>query len=287
MGASAPQYVGVTEALAHTEYDLTINPTIGVAEVKGDSLPGQGPNFGDADAESAEEDDFDALSESDYTSTSSSVIPSSTSSQVPSSTSTTSSATAPSATSSEPSIPPLGAAAAQDQVAFGTESYSEDDTDGLSNEMLLNTATIPSSRMQLGETRKRSLDRFAHRAFLLASDVRKHRFAARHLRAASERKAKAKRQAPPPSPDGMTSPQQNAITRGYSDGWRAAKTFASAGGSRLGELRLGLQYTTHVLTVIGFSGQFISDALTALGSEVMSGDAMYYRMWFRESPVHR
>jgi hypothetical protein len=36
------------------------------------------------------------------------------------------------------------------------------------------------------------------------------------------------------------------------------------------------------LTRIGFSGQFISDALTALGSEVMSGDAMYYRTWFRE-----
>lgn len=39
---------------------------------------------------------------------------------------------------------------------------------------------------------------------------------------------------------------------------------------------------TQILTLIGFSGQFISDALTALGSEVMSGDAMYYRTWFRE-----
>lgn len=240
MGASAPQYVGVTEALAHTESDLTVNPSVGATEVKGDSLPGQGPNYGDADVESTDEDGFDMLSELqvDSSATSSSAMSSATNSMAPSPTS--SSVAVPSATSIEISMPPVGSMDPQDQAAFAAESHSSDHTDDLSGEMLMNTATIPSSRMQLGEVRKRSLE-MAHRAFLLASDVRKHRFAARHLRASADRKArvkaqvKAKRQAPPASPDGTSSPQQNAITRGYSDGWRAAKTFAAAGGSRLGK----------------------------------------------------
>lgn len=105
---------------------------------------------------------------------------------------------------------------------------------------------------------------------------------ARHLRAAAHN---VKRQNPPEQPGDAGSPQQNAITRGYSDGWRAAKTFASAGGSRLGQSSVApfsILLQRPVLTKSGFSGQFISDALTALGSEVMSGDAGYYRTWFCE-----
>jgi len=59
-------------------------------------------------------------------------------------------------------------------------------------------------------------------------------------------------------------PEQAAISKGYADGWRAAKTFASFGSSRL-----------------GFTGQFMDDALAAMGSnKIVSGDEGHYKQWF-------
>jgi hypothetical protein len=34
--------------------------------------------------------------------------------------------------------------------------------------------------------------------------------------------------------------------------------------------------------MIGFSGQFVADALAALGTKVVSGDEQYYKNWFSE-----
>jgi hypothetical protein len=99
---------------------------------------------------------------------------------------------------------------------------------------IISTATIPSSRMQVADVKRRSLGSLPQRAFLIASDLRRHRFAARQLRHAAIAGQKIKRQDPSGQPDSNATPQQNAITRGYSDGWRAAKTFAAANGSRLG-----------------------------------------------------
>lgn len=218
MGASAPQYVGVTEALAHTDYDLKIMSPDAPAVEKGDSLPGHGPN----------------------TVASPSASPST---PATSSTSAVFSNTAAAPAFSAPA-PPLIASYVDNQAPFAAApaappaAAAADVT--YSDDPMLNTATIPSSRMEWAESnQKRSLDILPERVFLLASNMRRHRFAARHLRRRESAMSMHhhKRQDPPSSeqPIDTGSPQQNAITRGYSDGWRAAKTFAAAGGSRLGE----------------------------------------------------
>jgi hypothetical protein len=83
-----------------------------------------------------------------------------------------------------------------------------------------NVATIPSSRL------KRSvLDSLPQRAFLLSSSLQRHRFEARHKRLTARHQQKR---------DAPNTPEQGAMARGYSDGWKAAKTFAAFKGSRLG-----------------------------------------------------
>lgn len=142
----------------------------------------------------------------------------------------------------------------------GSDSKNKADTDdsykngNAQQAAFVNTATIPSSRLEAIGHRKRSFD-LPQRAFLLASELRQHRFAARHARAHSKRDETA---------IGFT-PEQAAIAKGYADGWRAAKTFASFNSSRL-----------------GFTGQFIVDALAAMDQKIVSGDEQYYREWFSE-----
>ena len=130
----------------------------------------------------------------------------------------------------------------------------------------LNTATVPSSRL----SRRGLLDSLSQRTFLFASDLATHRFAARHRRAAARRRslhgARPLRRddAAGSDPAQSFTPEQAAISKGYADGWRAAKTFASFGSSRL-----------------GFTGQFMDDALAAMGSnKIVSGDEGHYKQWF-------
>ncbi|KAK8853316.1 hypothetical protein IAR55_004020 [Kwoniella newhampshirensis] len=132
---------------------------------------------------------------------------------------------------------------------------------------IINTETIPSSRMQLGThgaRRRRSLalTSLPQRAFLLSSSLGSHRFVARHHRAAARKHSKVIRRDDEESAIVYT-PEQAAIAKGYSDGWKAAKTFAAFGSSRL-----------------GFTGQFISDALAAMDNKIVSGDEQFYRTWF-------
>jgi len=113
------------------------------------------------------------------------------------------------------------------------------------------TATIPSSRIA-----RSLLSIIPSRAFLFASDVSRHRFVARHHRA-SARRHPIRRQE-------QYTPEQAAVSKGYADGWRAAKTFAAFGQSRL-----------------GFTGQFMDDAIAAMGShKIVSGDESKYKTWF-------
>ena len=126
----------------------------------------------------------------------------------------------------------------------------------------INTNTVPSLKQ------RSLLETLPQRAFLLASDSSKHRFLARHRRHALRKNRPSRRQddtPPPPSPSGTQdyTPEQAAISKGYADGWRAAKTFANFGKSRL-----------------GFTGQFMADALAAMGSQIVSGDEGHYKTWF-------
>jgi hypothetical protein len=148
----------------------------------------------------------------------------------------------------------------------------------------LNTAvstsgnTVPSYRLESTQqgNRKRSFSTTSlpQRAFLLSSALQRHRFVARHTRAALRSGEKMKR-------DDVT-PEQGAIAKGYADGWKAAKTFASFGGSRLGECcGVGLVYATDGVT--GFTGQFVSDALSAMNGQIISSNEQFYRTWFSKS----
>jgi hypothetical protein len=210
IGASAPQWAGVTEALAHTEYD---DPATDAMQSLSDSAEGS---------------DGSTL-----------LIPSSSatpSASIPMSTTAPSSAASatPSTTPLDLYPPPQAEPMAEEQVPFIAGSVMPGDLSDL-NDPTISTATIPSSRMQMADFEKRHLGALPQRAFLIASDLRRHRFAARHLRHAALKVQNAKRQEPTGQLDSNATPQQNAITRGYSDGWRAAKTFAAANGSRLGE----------------------------------------------------
>ena len=209
IGASAPQWAGVTEALAHTEYD---DPSTDALQSSSD----------------ADESEMGSLP-----------IPSSSASpsaSIPSSTTFPSSAASatPSTTPLNLYPPPQAEPMAEEQVPFIAGSIMPEDMSAF-NDPTISTATIPSSRMQMADVEKRHLGSLPQRAFLIASDLRRHRFAARHLRHAALKVQNAKRQEPTGQLDGNATPQQNAITRGYSDGWRAAKTFAAANGSRLGK----------------------------------------------------
>ncbi|WVW86282.1 hypothetical protein I302_108324 [Kwoniella bestiolae CBS 10118] len=123
-------------------------------------------------------------------------------------------------------------------------------------------ATVPSSRQQLTKKRSLGLTSLPQRAFLVASQLQRHRFVARSARAHSRKHSRAIKR------DGSESavvytPEQAAIAKGYSDGWKAAKTFAAFDNSRL-----------------GFTGQFISDALNAMDNKIVSGDEGFYKTWF-------
>lgn len=236
MGLSSPQYVGVTEALAHTDYDLTLGPLS--IQAKGDSLPGQGPNGVQAVSvammSSATALMSASASSSSHVSSSMPTMASSSAPIMPSGSSAPSASEPATVLSGGATSLTLGATdAAEGQAPFQAASYPPAGIE-FSDDPMINTATIPSSRMDLGQMRRRAPedDFFSPRAFVLASDSLKHRFGARQLRQRSDR---LHVRAPPDQSNGPATPQQNAITRGYSDGWRAAKTFASAGGSRLGE----------------------------------------------------
>jgi hypothetical protein len=143
----------------------------------------------------------------------------------------------------------------------------------LAQSPFVNTATIPSSRL----ARRGILASIPQRAFLFASDINRHRFVARASRQQHRRlAAKVRRddnaiatpvdgpaQAQPSDAAQTYTPEQAAISKGYSDGWRAAKTFAAFGQSRL-----------------GFTGQFMADALSAMGSQIVRGDEGHYKTWF-------
>ncbi|WWC64720.1 uncharacterized protein I303_107331 [Kwoniella dejecticola CBS 10117] len=121
---------------------------------------------------------------------------------------------------------------------------------------------------QLGQTgaRKRSLGftSLPQRAFLLSSSLSRHRFVARSTRSHSRRHSKAVRRDVADGESAVVyTPEQAAIAKGYSDGWKAAKTFAAFNNSRL-----------------GFTGQFVSDALNAMENKIVSGDEGFYKTWF-------
>lgn len=227
MGASAPQWAGITEALAHTEYDDLETNSEGSPDIteggEGSSLPLVSEPTASATPSA---------------SASASATPSST---VPSSTASPSTSTTPLDLYPPPAAEPV----AEEQVPF-VAGFMQPAAMSASVDPTINTATIPSSRMQMADVKRRALGYLPQRAFLLASDLRKHRFAARHLRHAALAIQNAKRQEPSAQPDANATPQQKAITRGYSDGWRAAKTFAAANGSRLGECFVNI--TNTVLT---------------------------------------
>ncbi|WVR07557.1 hypothetical protein IAU60_004599 [Kwoniella sp. DSM 27419] len=136
---------------------------------------------------------------------------------------------------------------------------------------IISTETIPSSRMELKQVgaKKRSvtMSNLPQRAFLLSSALHRHRFVARHLRQTARSHNKPVRRQDSGSSSGESAvvytPEQAAIAKGYSDGWKAAKTFASLNNSRL-----------------GFTGQFISDALNAMDNKIVSGDEQFYKTWF-------
>ena len=96
------------------------------------------------------------------------------------------------------------------------------------------TATIPSSRLQLQARQDQVLP--IDRGFLPSSIASKHRFIARHRhRDRSRRREVAQRR----RDDAVeVSPEQAAISRGYTDGWSAAKAFAACDRSRLGQSSL-------------------------------------------------
>ena len=95
------------------------------------------------------------------------------------------------------------------------------------------TATSPSSRSQQQDRRGLSIER----GFLRSSFASAHRFIARHRRrTALSRKMSTERKNPrrDDAVDVVT-PEQVAISRGYTDGWDAAKAFAAHARSRLGQ----------------------------------------------------
>ncbi|WWC91833.1 uncharacterized protein L201_006780 [Kwoniella dendrophila CBS 6074] len=130
-------------------------------------------------------------------------------------------------------------------------------------------ATVPSSRQQIKQfgAKKRSLGltSLPQRAFLLSSSLQRHRFVARSARAHARNHAKSVRRDIGENGESAVvyTPEQAAIAKGYSDGWKAAKTFASFSNSRL-----------------GFTGQFIADALEAMDNKIVSGDEGFYKTWF-------
>ncbi|WRT70121.1 uncharacterized protein IL334_007115 [Kwoniella shivajii] len=151
-----------------------------------------------------------------------------------------------------PSIPTADDAA---QAAFAFDSS-------------INSATIPSSRTQLeqigAKKRSLSLTSLPQRAFLLSSSLQRHRFVARSARVHSRRHSKPIRRDVADGESAVVyTPEQAAIAKGYADGWKAAKTFAAFDNSRL-----------------GFTGQFISDALNAMDNKIVSGDEGFYKTWF-------
>jgi len=172
MGASAPQWAGITEALAHTEYD--------------DPATDDQQHLSDID-ESGDGSSLPVPSSS--ASPSASVSPSSTS--VPSSAASATHSTTPLALYP----PPEAESVAPEQVPFIAGSAMPQDMSAFSDP-IISTATIPSSRMQMADIKRRHLGSLPQRAFLIASDYRRHRFAARHLRHAALAIQNAKRQEP-------------------------------------------------------------------------------------------
>ncbi|KAK4687805.1 hypothetical protein P7C73_g2316, partial [Tremellales sp. Uapishka_1] len=142
--------------------------------------------------------------------------------------------------------------------ALATTEYDFDGTDPAPVQAAYSVEnTVPSSRMQSSK-RSVGFGSLPQRAFLLSTNLQKHRFMARHLRAAARDDTTASQ-----SQAIDYTPEQSAVSRGYADGWKAAKTFAAFNSSRL-----------------GFSGQFMNDAITALGAQVISGDETFYKTWF-------
>ena len=170
-------------------------------------------------------------------------------------------------TISATALPALGSAA---QAAYAVDS-------------LVGTATIPSSRIKLhGGRRSLGVSHLPQRALLWSSSLSKHRFVTRHRRAASRRSTASKhiRRDDQSAAVGYT-PEESAIAKGYADGWKAAKTFAQCNGSRLGAYR-DLPDTACIECSLGFTGQFVADALAAMGSSIVSGDQQFYTTWFCE-----
>ncbi|OCF42240.1 hypothetical protein I317_03975 [Kwoniella heveanensis CBS 569] len=225
MGASDPEYDRVTEALATTEYD-------NVAEQDIDpSVSAANPSVTAADTSAAADTTADA----------------------------------PGTTTLWPVGPTASAS------SFGYDTSSDDSAQAAyAVDPTINSATIPSSRMQLKQVgaKKRSLgvSSLPQRAFLLSSALQRHRFVARQLRASARthsRPVRARRDLGAEESAVVYTPEQAAIAKGYSDGWKAAKTFAAFNNSRL-----------------GFTGQFVSDALNAMDNKIVSGDEQFYKTWF-------
>lgn len=151
---------------------------------------------------------------------------------------------------------------------------------------IIGTATIPSSRMKLQGAQRRFLgmSTLPQRAFLWASSLRQHRFVARHRRSALRRSSLTKhlRRDAADTTVGYA-PEQSAIAKGYADGWKAAKTFAAYNSSQLGMHRYLCFRDLADTARTGFTGQFVSDALTATDGTILSGDEQYYRNWFSKS----
>jgi hypothetical protein len=173
------------------------------------------------------------------------------------------------------STTPAGASFAANpaQAAYAINTISDPSGD----------ATVPSYRVAQQGNRKRSFgaDALPQRAFLITSSLQRHRFAARHNRAHARRNIGAVKVERDDSP--TDTPEQGAISKGYADGWKAAKTFAAFGGSRLGEWYLSSLSCPCTKHRAGFTGQFVSDALSAMGGQIISSDQQYYRTWFSKS----
>ena len=139
------------------------------------------------------------------------------------------------------------------QNFFGVPSSSN--SSGINNSTSNPTRTsssIPQSSMSTHLHRaRRSFHGHNHRFDAISA----HRSVAVH-----------EKRALPPALAGLanyTGPERS-ITKGYSDGFLTAKIFAQYGLSRL-----------------GFTGQYVSDSIAALGQEIVEpGTESYYTEWF-------
>jgi len=112
---------------------------------------------------------------------------------------------------------------------------------------------IPAHTEPVSDPSKQSLG-----SRLITRKEHGHRFLAVHFR----------RQTPLPTPltqRSALSVSQEAVVKGYSDGFNTAKIFASNGLSKL-----------------GFEGQYIEDSLRSLGNIIDVGEQDVYREWLRK-----